>query len=89
MMFEASDFDLPLEKQLRIQVINKEIDECRDVDALRENLKQCASSLLKYQHLLSVTLRKQIEKDMDLFGDKIIKEVSGILLDGNSGQEQN
>ena len=88
MMFEASDFDLPLEKQLCIQVINKEIDECRDVDALRENLKQCASSLLKYQHLLSVTLRKQIEKDMDLFGDKIIKEVSSILLDGNSGQEQ-
>jgi len=88
-MFEESDFEMPLEKQLRIRVIEKEIDECTDVDALRQNLKQCAVSLMKYQHLLSVTLRKQIEKDMDLFGDKIIKEVSSILLDGNSGQEQN
>ena len=87
-MFEASDFELPLEKQLRIQVINKEIDECRDVDALRENLKQCASSLLKYQHLLSVTLRKQIENDLENFSGKIMKEVNE-MLDGHSGQEQN
>ena len=88
-MFTPEDFELPLEKQLRIRVIDKEIDECTDVDALRENLKQCAASLMKYQHLLTVTLKKQIEKDIGLFGDKIIKEVSGIILDGNTGQEQN
>ena len=88
MMFEASDFELPLEKQLRIRVIDKEIDECTDVDALRENLKQCATSLMKYQHLLSVTLKKQMENELSGFSDKIMKEVNS-MLDGNSGQEQN
>ena len=41
-MFKPEDFEMPLEKQLRIRVIDKEIDECNDIDALRENLKQCA-----------------------------------------------
>ena len=86
-MFEPSDFEMPLEKQLRIQVINKEIDECSDVEALRENLKQCAASLMKYQHLLSVTLRKQIENDIQHWGDKIVKEVQ-VQLDGRSREEQ-
>ena len=81
-MFEASDFEMPLEKQLRIRVIDKEIDECSDIDALRENLKQCATSLIKYQHLLSVVLRKQIETDLENFSDKIVKEVKSILDDG-------
>ena len=86
-MFESSDFEMPLEKQLRIQVINKEIDECSDVEALRENLKECAASLMKYQHLLSVTLRKQIENDIEQWGDKIVKEVK-VQLDGRSREEQ-
>ena len=86
MMFEASDFELPLEKQLRIRVIDKEIDECKDIDALRENLKQCAVSLLKYQHLLSVTLRKQIESDLESFSGKIMEEVK-TMLDGTGESE--
>ena len=86
-MFTQEDFEMPLEKQLRIQVINKEIDECSDVEALRENLKECAASLMKYQHLLSVTLRKQIENDIEQWGDKIVKEVK-VQLDGRSREEQ-
>ena len=86
-MFEPSDFELPLEKQLRIRVIDKEIDECSDINALRENLKQCASSLMKYQHLLSISLRKQIENDLESFSGKIIKEVNE-MLDGHSREEQ-
>ena len=85
-MFEASDFEMPLEKQLRIRVINKEVDECTDIEALRENLKQCAASLMKYQHLLSVTLRKQIENNIEGFSSKIMKEVKSIL-DGSGESE--
>ena len=86
-MFNPEDFELPLEKQLRIRVIDKEIDECSNVEVLRENLKQCAASLMKYQHLLSVTLRKQIENDIQQWGDKIVKEVQ-VQLDGRSREEQ-
>ena len=78
-MFEQSDFELPLEKQLRIRVIDKEIDECTDIDALRENLKECACSLMKYQHLLAVTLKKQLENDVTQFADKIIEEFKGVM----------
>ena len=33
-MFSAEDFEMPLEKQLRIRVIDKEIDECTDIRCL-------------------------------------------------------
>ena len=87
-MFEESDFELPLEKQLRIRVIDKEIDECSDVEALRENLKACASSLLKYQHLLSVTLMKQMHHDMNHFADKIVEEFKQ-MVDGTGESKTN
>jgi len=76
-MFKPEDFEMPLEKQLRIRVIDKEIDECTDIDALRENLKQCACSLMKYQHLLSITIKQQLISELeksDLEASKIIKE---------------
>ena len=50
-MLTPEDFELPLEKQLRLQVIKKEISECSNVEALRENLMNCAESLMKYQHI--------------------------------------
>ena len=84
-MFSEEDFQLTLEKQLRIRVIDKEIDECTDIDA-RENLSS-ACSLMKYQHLLSVTLRKQIENDLENFSGKIMKEVNE-MLDGHSRKGQ-
>ena len=78
-MFKPEDFEMPLEKQLRIRVIDKEIDECRDVEALQENLKACAASLMKYQHLLSVALRKQIEQDLSQWADKIVEETTNVI----------
>ena len=50
-MLKKGDYDLPLEKQLRLRVIINEIDECEDREQLKENLKQCAESLMKYQHV--------------------------------------
>jgi len=67
-MFSAEDFELPLEKQLRLQVIKKEISECTNVDALRNNLETCAESLMRYQHLLSKAVEenlKSLVREMD------------------------
>ena len=77
-MFAKEDFDLPLEKQLRLRVINKEVDECRDIDVLKESIKQTTECLMKYQHLLSVTIRQQLVAELkksDQEVSKIIKEV--------------
>ena len=70
-MFEASDFELSLEKELRMRVIDKEIDECTDIEAVKSQLKVCAHSLMKYQHLLEATLKRQITYELTNFMDKI------------------
>ena len=70
-MFKSEDFTLPLEKQLRLRVITTEVDECTSVETLQENLKQCAESLMRYQHLLGKAIKKQITNDMTAWIDKI------------------
>ena len=73
-MFKSEDFELPLEKQLRLRVINTEVDECTSIETLQENLKQCAESLMKYQHLLGKAIENQITNDMTAWIDKIEKK---------------
>jgi hypothetical protein len=63
-MFTAEDFEVPLEKQLKMRLVYDDIDKCTDVKALQENLKACADQLMKYQHLLSITLQKQLEQEL-------------------------
>ena len=77
-MFDESDFKLPLEKELRLRVIQKEIEDCTDVAALKENLIQCSRTLMSYQHLLAEVLRKQIMADLELFAPEVIKIVDEI-----------
>jgi 5,10-methylene-tetrahydrofolate dehydrogenase/methenyl tetrahydrofolate cyclohydrolase len=76
MMLNHEDFELPLEKQLRMRVISQEIDECTDVDALRENLKTCAESLMRFQHLCSRMAEQQLKGFMNEFLDTISVEMS-------------
>ena len=77
-MLTPEDFELPLEKQLRIQVIKKEVDECTDVEALRENLKTCAESLMRFQHICARMAEQQLKGFMneflDTMGIEAIKE---------------
>ena len=63
-MFEASDFELPLETELKQRVILDEIEHCEDVKALQQNLKNLTKLLMTYQHLLNTVLAKQMEKNM-------------------------
>ena len=63
-MFKPEDFEVPLEKELRLKIINKEIDECSDIVALRENLKACAKSLMNYQHLLGKACEHNLQAFM-------------------------
>ena len=74
-MLNPEDFELPLEKQLRLRVISKEVDECTDVDALRENLKTCAESLMRFQHLCARMAEQQLKGFMNEFLDTINVEL--------------
>ena len=74
-MFEPEDFELPLEKQLRMRVITNEIDECRDIEVLRENLKVCAESLMRFQHITAKLAERQLQGFMQEFLDTMGIEV--------------
>ena len=74
-MFNPEDFELPLEKQLRLRVVTKEVDECTDIKALQENLKNCAESLMRYQHLLTKAVEANLMNAMTDFIDTIKEEV--------------
>jgi len=74
-MFNPEDYELPLEKQLRLRVVSKEVDECTDIKALQENLKQCAESLMRYQHLLGKAVEANLLNSMTDWLDTMKEEV--------------
>jgi hypothetical protein len=63
-MFEPTDFELSLETELKQRVIIDEIDQCTDVKALQQNLKNVTKLLMTYQHLLNTVIAKQMERNM-------------------------
>lgn len=70
-MFDASDFELPLEKKLKLRIILDEVTECNDVEVLRESLKSCAEQLIQYQHMLGKAVEKNLIQMVSQFDDKI------------------
>ena len=77
-MFEPTDFKLSLEKELKMRVIIDEIEHCEDINALQEQLKQCAKSLMTYQHMLGEVIKRQITSDLENWAPEISKIVSEI-----------
>lgn len=66
-MFKKEDFDIPLEGQLRLRVIADEINECTNVDELRNQLIVSARLVMQYQNILNRLLKEQITKDLSDF----------------------
>lgn len=73
-MFESSDFELPLETKLRQRVMLDEIDQCEDVKALQENLKNVTKLFMRYQHLLNTVIAKQMELNIAELLQSKVKE---------------
>ena len=63
-MFKEEDFKLPMEKEFTLSKISKEIDDCNDIDVIKNHLKDTARQLMRYQHLLTVTLTRQLEEEI-------------------------
>jgi len=70
-MFDKEDFEIPLEKQLRLRVILDEIDHCDDVKVLQDNLKQCTQTLVSYQNLIAKITEKQLKQELENLIGKI------------------
>ena len=66
-MLEPDFFELTIEKELRMKVIEKEVRECNDIDVLKTNLVTCAESLMRFQHLTAKLVEQQLQKEMTDF----------------------
>ena len=64
LMFNPEDFNVPLEKMLKLRMINDEIDKCKDVKVLQEQVKETSRLLLIYQHLLGRVASDLIRHDL-------------------------
>lgn len=76
-MFKPEDFQLSLEKKLKLRVVVDDIDSCRDVETLQNSLKAVTEQLMRYQQLLDVTLKNQITADLKDW----ISEIEGAKTD--------
>lgn len=70
-MFTPEDFQLSLESQLKLRVINDEVDACKDVLILQEQLKASSELMMRYQTILNRILKEQVLKNLTDFTDKI------------------
>jgi hypothetical protein len=75
-MLEPDFFKLTLEKELRMKVIEKEVQECNDIEVLKTNLVTCAESLMRFQHLASKLVEQQLQNDMNNFFSTIDIEIA-------------
>ena len=64
-MFNPEDFKLPLEKVLKLRVINDEVEGCSDLEVLKKSLKETSKLLMTYQHLLNTVLKEQLMAGID------------------------
>ena len=63
-MFKPEDFQLSLEAQLKLRVVNDDIDKCTDVNVLRDNLKSSTKLLMNYQQIINRVMAEMITKDL-------------------------
>ena len=75
MMFSEEDFQLPMEKSLRMRVIADEINNCADVEELRKQLITCAETLMRYQRLLALVIEDSLKKELERLAPGAVKIV--------------
>ena len=70
-MFKKEDFEISMEKELRLRMVNDEINHCDDIDELRKQLINVTRLFTQYQHLLEVAVKQLMVQDIntsDLMG---------------------
>jgi hypothetical protein len=72
-MFSKEDFELPMEKSLKMRVITDEINNCTDVEELQRQLINCAETLMRYQHLLAVVVEDSLKKELERLAPGAVK----------------
>jgi hypothetical protein len=62
-MFAKEDFEISMEKELRLRMVNDEINHCDNIDELRKQLINVTRLFTQYQHLLEVAVKQLMVQD--------------------------
>ena len=62
-MFNEEDFKISMEKELRLRMVNDEINHCDDIDELRKQLINVTRLFTQYQHLLEIAVKQLMVQD--------------------------
>ncbi len=57
-MFSEEDFKISMEKELRLRMVNDEINHCDNIDELRKQLINVTRLFTQYQHLLEIAVKQ-------------------------------
>ena len=63
-MLGPDAFELSMEAQLKMRVITDEIENCTNIEELREQLLASAKLVMRYQQMLNSILKEVIERDL-------------------------
>ena len=64
-MFKEEDFKLSMEKELRLRMVNDEINHCDNIDELRKQLINVTRLFTQYQHLLEIAVKQLMVQDIN------------------------
>jgi hypothetical protein len=77
-MFSEEDFKISMEKELRLRMVNDEINHCDNIDELRKQLINVTRLFTQYQHLLEIAVKQLMVQgisDLDISDKmKVTKE---------------
>ena len=64
-MFKPEDFQISMEKELRLRMVNDEINHCDNVEELQKQLINVTRLFTQYQHLLEVCIKQLMVQDIN------------------------
>ena len=68
-MLGPEAFELSMEAQLKMRVITDEIENCTNMDELKEQLLASAKLVMRYQQIIGSVLKEMIDRDLQDFVD--------------------
>ena len=66
-MFKEEDFKISMEKELRLRMVNDEINHCDNVEELRKQLINVTRLFTQYQHLLEIAVKQLMVQDLNKY----------------------
>lgn len=82
-MFNAEDFEISLEEELKLRIIEDEIKNCHNVEELQKQLVLVTRLFHSYQQLLSKVAVRVIQADMDKMDNE--ESMKAFLLEITNG----